>query len=267
MIPQNSNIFCIIVHFGAKKLTDALIKQLSSGKTLPTACIIVNHTKEMYRPPTSPIELHTVHAGGNGGYAAGINRGLALLARLNLKSQDVVLVCNNDVSIDVSTLSKLRMWWQQQTDSILAAHRLGYVNLLTGRAYVTSIDAANTPFAIPYAHGSCLTARYATWKHLGRLPEQYFLYWEDIALSMRAHATDVSLRQLPEMGITHDDMKKPASVRKRYLLVRNGAAVLETHLPGMWPLYWRGINRLRLAYHHFRGHQAVFQALTDRKNV
>lgn len=266
MIPQERDIFCIIVHFGAKEPTDKLVRGLAVGDVVPRHIIIVDHSDQPYQS-NARISMHVVRETGNRGYAAGVNTGLAAAVKLGARPQSIIIVCNNDVSVEPYTLASLQEWWRDRRQPLLAAHRIGYVNLITGRAHITPIGAANTPFAVAYAHGSYLVASYGTWQMIGQLPERYFLYWEDVAASMRAHAAGVSLRQLPAIGIQHNDARAPISSKKRYLLVRNGADLLETLTPDAWPLYWAGANKLRLAYHRMRGDRLVAQALRDRKHL
>lgn len=269
MNPQRVDIFCIIVHFGAPQPTDALIHGLCTGTTIPRGIIVVDHANVPYqvRGEVSAVPVRIVRASKNAGYAAGVNRGHMELAKFQANTTDLIVACNNDVVVRRHTIAALLAWWRRQKQPVLAAHRLGYVNLVTGRAHIAPIATADTPFAVPYAHGSFLAASLATWRKIGRLPETYFLYWEDAAVSMQAHGAGVALVQVPSIGLRHNDASRPPSGQRKYYLIRNGAAFLETSTPGMWPLYWRGINIMRQGYHALCGNQAVVKALQDRKQL
>lgn len=243
------NIFCIIVHFGLQETTDRLIRQLLAGSRIPDRILVIDNTSD------------------NRGYAAGINRGIRELVLSGGQDQDVILCCNNDLQVSRTTIAQLHQWWLTQAPLTLAAHQLGWVNLLTGRSYIGRKPHLPAWCVWPYLHGSCFGGTLAAFRQLGDLPEAYFLYWEDVATSNQARQRGITLKQFPDAGITHDDSVGALTASQLYYLVRNGAALLETATPHWWSVYWQLANNVRVFYHRWRGHESIVQALNDRKKL
>ena len=268
MIPQKRNIFCVVVHFGSKSTTDASIRDFLDQTNAAAAIVVVDHGKEPYVVPRGINGVQVVRPAQNKGYAAGINEGLRVVALHNPLPEDLVVCCNNDVRVQRDTLKRIVSTWPKKPAHVLAAATMGYVNLVTGRAHVGLSPRSYSAITLPYAHGSFLVAPVATWQRVGDAPEKFFMYWEDVALSIQAKAKKVTVRQLPDVGIHHADEKTSVPAEKEYLLVRNGAYVLEHSTPGIWPVIWESINSVRLSMHRALGKKPnIVKALQDRNTL
>jgi GT2 family glycosyltransferase len=181
---------------------------------------------------------------------------------------------NNDVTVYQETFHELRHWWQanpreallgvatEEASGIIAG--LGYVDLLTGRTRSRKPHR----YSLPYIHGSFFAAPYIVFMKTQGLTEEYFLYWEDAQLGVRAARRRVPLRVSRRVRVAHHQRPSPARVQDQlYYLVRNGALFLERETPPLWRSYWWLYNRLRLVYHTARpaGSKVVRQALADAR--
>lgn len=264
MIPQRRYIFCIVVHFGSKSSTDTLIRDLLAQESPVQRIFVVDHADESYAPLSGAERVEVIRPKANKGYAAGVNVGLRAVKKYGAAPEDIVVCCNNDVRMASKVTTRIVRAAQQWRVPTLACARMGYVNLFTGRAHIGR--APRMP-SLLYAHGSVLIASTATWEAVGHVPEKFFLYWEDVALSLQAKAKGVSLRQLPDIGIQHEDAVSIVDNKKLYFLVRNGAYVLEHSERAVWRAYWKVCNIIRELAHGLAGNAVVARALRDRKKI
>lgn len=240
---MNSHIpkYCIIlVHFGAPAATDRALSALFSSTQTPTKTVIIDHAHQPYSTALS-YPLTIIRPTKNMGYAAGVNVGLGFLVSKNLAKHDLVIAMNNDAVVSPTTLSQL----QFPSVPTLVGCRGGHLNYLTGR---TALDKK----PVNYLDGAFLAATWATWTKLKGMPDEYFLYWEDVALSRRAWKRSISLVVQPELNVQHQPLHPSLTTDQRlYYLVKNGARFLEQDAPGIWPIFWRSKNRLRYLYHRW----------------
>ena len=257
--------FVIIVHYGSLSVTKRLISQVINPKNHCEKVIIIDHGPQKF-PNSVDKKVLVIHPEKNGGYAAGINLGLGVIASQGALSHDLVTLLNNDLQIESDILNKINNWWRRQLENnphihILAGANSGHVNFLTGRASLK--PWAKGGRAGVYLDGALLTAPYSTFLKLKGLPEEYFLYWEDVALSFRARAAGIKLAIIPNLNVKNPGSQKPATGDKLYYLVRNGAYFLASQTPPPVRLYWFILNRLRLLFH---ADQTIRQALKDAIN-
>jgi N-acetylglucosaminyl-diphospho-decaprenol L-rhamnosyltransferase len=162
--------------------------------------------------PALPVRL--VRPGGNVGFGAGVNRGLAALAGEEAP-QEWVLVCNPDLVVHRGALAALGHALEAEPAWALVGPRIfsedGEV-YPSVRNFPTFADAAGhallalfnpeNPFTLRYnpgtpegdvvtaagwVSGSCFLARRSALEELGGFDEAYFMYLEDTDLCWRAH--------------------------------------------------------------------------------
>lgn len=248
-------VFPIVVHYGDPAITSKLVAQLRTENT-----VVIDNTKE------------------NTGYGGGVNRGLGMLMH-KAAPDDIVIVINNDVVVAPRSLEVVQKWWRDHPGPALAGVKMGYVNVITGRAKISASTALASPdesvriggdpltwrakFVFPYLHGSCLIAPLKVFLALQGVPNQYFMYWEDVDFSRRARQAGLPLHVIPGTGIEHDDSRHALTDDQLYYLVRNGAFFLAHYSPRPWQYYWRIWNPLRLVYHWLLSHRTIARALYD----
>lgn len=254
-IPHMASIFAIIVHFGHRDVTERALKSLRNAGEAPEECIVIDHGDISDAP-------------NNKGYAAGLAAGVREAGMKGATKSDILLFVNNDVEFEHHGIQQLKSWWDMYgSPHTIAGPSWGSVSLITGRATITGDQMLLHFFRMPYIHGSCIVMEYGL-AALLTFPEEFFMYWEDIALSIRAQKKGARIVRIPFPLIRHNDTSAVVSQEKLYYLVRNGAYVLEREAPWGWTIWWRAINTFRLTYHAFlrsRKHQIITRALTDAR--
>ncbi len=246
IIPQRRSIIVIIVHFGNKKDTATLVDSLKSNTRVPDDIIVIDNDID------------------NRGYLGGLKAGVFQSRQSGYRPNDLLVLLNNDVTVGADFILEIERWWDAQgSPHTLAGSTAGQLSVVTGRAHIRPLQQELRRNG--YVHGSCLVVERAFFEQISDIPD-VFMYWEDIAMSMRALDLGGNLNIIPNLSVHHDDAIAPISDDKLYYLVRNGAHVLES-LGFPWGVYWRIANPLRYAYHRLLGRDVVVRALRDRKNI
>lgn len=269
MNPQTRKYHIILVHRADQEATHQALRSLSECVQPPDQIIVIDHGQRPLDNASVPSVL--IRPPRNTGYAGGVNYGLGVLLSRGVKGDDIVVIMNNDVVVRPDAFQELRRWWAGRREVALMGAiieepggtvRRSYVNLLTGR---THLFGPAPPCAVPYTHGAFFAAPYTLFMQTRGLPEEYFIYWEDAALSRRVQALGIPQRTAGRVRVAHRARAAAPTTTQLYYLVRNGALFLERETPRRWRPYWWIVNRLRLLYHTFnpKSHPLVQQALRD----
>lgn len=180
-----------------------------------------------------------VELSGNGGFAAGANAGAAAASGelLVLLNPDAVPRPGFGRAIR-SPLLDGRGWgaWM----GLVTADDGTVVNTLGGALHFTGVAWAGdagapipdglAPAEVPFLSGACLAIPRATWARLGGLCERYFLYHEDVDLSLRLRLAGERIGIEPAAVVDHDyDFSGP--VEKYRFLERNRWATIIRDYP------------------------------------
>lgn len=263
MIPHTRKYFAVIVHYGDAIPTHRLVADLLASSPHLERIVVVDHARQPLTLHQAP-SLQLIRPAQNSGYAGGINLGLGALLAANPNADDVVIMMNNDIKITPETISRVAAWWKKYPKPAIAGNKQGVLHLLTGRTSL-SLNQKSGPGQVKYIHGAFLTAPFPVMMKLQGLPASYFMYWEDVALSVRARQKGILLQVISSLPLQHDDKPKPHySDDHLYYLVRNGALFLELETSFFWRMFWFVKNRLRLVYHTLKfSRPVILNALKD----
>lgn len=142
----------------------------------------------------------------NAGFGAGVNAGAARALALGC---DPLLVVNPDVRLTAADVAALASAVAADPDALVSPlvvdatgrpwAQLGRVDLRGGRLFTD--DTGDGP---AWLSGACLGVSRRAWERLGGMDADYFMYWEDVDLSVRAGRAGLGLRLLPEVRVVHD---------------------------------------------------------------
>lgn len=134
--------------------------------------------------------LDVVLLPGNDGFGAGVNAGAAHALAVGC---DALLVVNPDLRLDPAVAAALHAEVRAQPHRLVAPRivredgRLWFdgaeVSLRTGRTARTG--RLTGPDLVPWLTGACLAVHRDLWEAVGGFAPDYFLYWEDVDLSLR----------------------------------------------------------------------------------
>ncbi len=187
----------------------------------------------------------------NLGFAGGHNY-LTTLALSAEQTPTAVVLLNNDAFVEPSALDCL-------LEELLRRHQVGIVGPRVlavegdpdtiledgmlcrpwivqqrGRHVGEPLAAhpAREPLSVVYVNGTCLMIRWDLWLQLGQLDEQFFAYFEDWDLGLRARHAGYECVHVPRAAIRHRNSATTGLNSRLYhfLLTRNRMLLARKHL-------------------------------------
>lgn len=180
-----------------------------------------------------------LRSGRNAGFAAACNEGAALARG------ELLVVLNPDAAPLPGFGEAIRRPWLQEYgwaawQALIADHGATEINSAGNPVHFTGIvwagghgrpiAEAPPPSEVTALSGACLAIPRATWERLGGFPAPFFLYHEDVDLSLRLRLRGGAIGIEPAAVVDHD-YEFGASEQKWRWLERNRWAVLIRTFP------------------------------------
>ena len=249
----------------------ALLPELREGDEL----IVIDNgssdgTEEVVRSLAPTARL--LHMGRNAGFAGGCNAGAAVA------QGELLVILNPDAAPRPGFGEAIRRPWVQERGwaawQALVADRGGtrinsagnpvhFTGIVWAGGHGRPIAAAPPPAEVTALSGACLAIPHRTWEALGGFSEPFFLYHEDVDLSLRLRLRGGALGIEPAAVVDHDyefggrEQKWRWLERNRWaflirvypasLLALLAPALLATELALVWISISGGWGRQKLA--------------------
>ena len=205
----------VLVHYGAPDLTRRCLECLVRIETAPHRVVIVDHgpgdgLEAAIAGAHPDVQVLTDH--GNPGFGAGCNHGAR---QAFAGGAAAVWFLNNDALLETGVLGRLMelsgrhpevgLWATHQINGHRRegtyVHRGWYRHGLKPCGYPAP-PGCRVLTPSESLGGASLFVTRAAWEKLGPWPEQFFLYWEDVAWSRRAHELGLPL-VLTDQAVLH----------------------------------------------------------------
>lgn len=196
----------------------------------------------------------------NLGFAGGNNVAMryAIAARhADTGADSYVCLLNNDTIVTREWLSRMMthieadasigaagaMLYEYYAPDLVEAAGGGVVYPWQGMPRATSAHrqprgtAAAVPRRLDFLTGACMLMRTATLERVGLIDERYFIYCEDIDLSLRIRRMGLRLELVREAEMWHKNggVMGKLTARRDYYMVRNSLLLVHKHYPAMLP--------------------------------
>ena len=232
-------ISVISVNYNGFAVTAAMIDSLRRHVTTPTEIIVVDNGSE--RDEAAILrerypDITVLRSAENLGFAGGNNLGIRAAAG------DCLLLLNNDTEVADDTLHHLcdtldadpAIWavcpkirFHEPPQAIQFAGytpltRITLRNALIGFGEPDS-GRFDTPHDTPYAHGAAMMVRREAIERAGMMPEEYFLYYEELDWSVRIREAGYRIAYDPRATVFHKESATTGrqSPLRSYYLTRN----------------------------------------------
>ncbi len=203
---MGGQIGLIVVNYASHRLIEANL-----GVTDGLSVIVVdNFSTPAERVSTAALCLAKgweCVPSANDGFGAGVNLGVATATE---RGCAVVVVANPDLAIDRSVVVKLAAAALARPDDIVSPlvlsgdgtpwGRLGTIDIPGGRLWSTR-GTSDQP---AWISGACFAVSTRTWQELGGFSDDYFMYWEDVDLSLRCQRAGGNVIVLPDLTAVHE---------------------------------------------------------------
>jgi N-acetylglucosaminyl-diphospho-decaprenol L-rhamnosyltransferase len=223
-----TRVACLVVNYFSAPSVGALLASFSRVE-LPQDLLvaIVDNScddaewralQEVADAASPTLKIETVRSETNLGYAAGNNRAFDAAGAFD---PEVVFVINPDVTFDAGSLRAAGDRVAARPDCAFGASTrhggdrlsgLGELNVWTGAAHeLAGRSAADRRFAHPMGHFLGLGTD--SWRALGGLSEDFFLFCEELDLALRLRGTGGCVDSLDEIVIDHEKGLTTGAVR------------------------------------------------------
>lgn len=247
---QKQSLTVVVVTWNGRPLLGSCLQALAAQERRPDEVVVVDNgstdgTVEWLR--ALHPEVRIVSLSSNTGFASGVNAGV-------LASQgDLVALLNNDVIAEPSWLSALEHALQEPTVSFAAPKILDAQgsNIDSAGDYIDRAFTAHqhghgqtddgtwdVPRSLIAACAAATLYRRAVLEADGGMPGDFFAYFEDADVCLRAAARGMSGRYVPQAQVRHATSSTSSRVTgfKRYHGTRNAWWLLARNLPlGLMP--------------------------------
>lgn len=287
---QDAELHIVVVDNASTDGTAQLIRDWAAGrvshelpKHLPFAVTRSPKPLELREPDDPGAGITLIEAGANGGFAAGVNRGLAHLAR----SPDIdrFWILNPDSVVPQETPGILARHPAPPDGFSLMGGRIKYLDPphriqsdggrfsrltgVTGNIHLGQPgDTPPPPDAsgMDFICGASMVASRAFYEAAGPLPEEYFLYYEEVAWA--AQRGQLPLLYCPEALIYHQagssigspTISRMASPFSIYFMFRARTIFIRRHFPLSLPITY-GYAFAKAMQILLKGHTAEAAAL------
>ncbi|MBS1836900.1 MAG: glycosyltransferase family 2 protein, partial [Actinobacteria bacterium] len=236
----------VVVNFDSAALIEANLTPLIRSDPELHAVVVDNRSTDGARSEIAALATREgwtlVEAPGNGGYGSGLNLGVQAARRLGA---DTFLLLNPDARIDSADLDVLRGRLDERRDAILSPvvqrpdgtpwFDGGALDMVRGRTMSRPVRPGTDERT--WLSGACLLTSAEAWDALGGFDDDYFLYWEDVDLSIRAARLGIAVEVVDAARAVHDEgatqrSGRPAPLSRTYyeFNIRNRLVFAAKHL-------------------------------------
>lgn len=234
---KNPKVFIIILHYGNPKNTEECLKSLENLEYDNFDTIVIDNNKD------------------NRGFAGGNNIGIKQAME---KGADYILLLNNDTVVEKDFLKKLvETGKKDEKIGILGPVIYEYPSTSSGQdkihfaggkinwlytkgMHISEMaklsfggEKLSSAISVDYITGACLLIKREVIEKIGLMPEEYFLYCEDVEWCLKARRTGYKCAVVPAAKIWHkvSSSAQAESFSYIYYHTRNGLLLAKRNAP------------------------------------
>jgi GT2 family glycosyltransferase len=225
----------IILNWNSAKNIEFLLNNIAESSHKKFRVILVdNHSKindteyikKIYRKYFNLFETHLICNKKNYGYAGGNNKAYEYLSRLDLKGN--ILILNPDVIILPDTIRAMQYAMSDNVGGVMirtlsndASYTKMYDFLQLKGFMQNYINSENLIVDTDYLAGSCMLLNRDVIDDIGLFNEDFFMYWEDVELSLRIKAKGLRIVSTTESHILRSENNHCRNSNAVYYSSRN----------------------------------------------
>ncbi|MCB1257037.1 MAG: glycosyltransferase family 2 protein, partial [Microthrixaceae bacterium] len=204
-----------IVNFDSAELIRHNVAQLAEQVPELVTIVVDNYSTAEARSAIRHLaDTHgwtLVESDLNLGFGSGMNLGIDRAIELG---SDAFVMLNPDATLSRMSLETVMSRLEEEPLSLLSPRIVrpdgstwfdgGALDVYRGRTMSRPVNEGCSN-EWPWLTGACLATTAEAWSVLGGFDDDYFLYWEDVDLSVRASRAGVTLEVLDDVFAVHDE--------------------------------------------------------------
>lgn len=252
-------VFILILNFNGQATLPACLQSIFRLRYPSFRVVIIDNAStdgSFENMKQKYAQAHFIKNSENVGFARGMNVGIRFA--LNHGAEYLWLI-NQDTSIAVDSLEILaslmsrhpRVGMVSPLITTPARHHTwfagGAIDWLRLRGVHTKARSRHIPYETGFISGCAPLIRRDVFQKIGLFDERFFLYYEDVDLSLRAKRAGFQLVIHPRATVTHSEESRK-NPKKIYWLVRSGLFFFRKNMPPWAQPYFQiafFIRRLR----------------------
>ena len=207
----------VVVNYGSSSLLERSLAPLASWRSRPRVVIVDNHSTAAEAERVGGLAgrygFDAVLNPRNTGFGAGANMGAAAAVAAGAET---IVILNPDAVVAESALAAVAARAQEHPWGLYSPRIVKGNGDIWFAGAVVDLDAGRTmsarraaelgiPRTMPWISGACLVTSAALWAALEGFDEDYFLYWEDVDISVRAQRLGADLVVVDDAQAVHDE--------------------------------------------------------------
>ncbi|MEY9954282.1 glycosyltransferase family 2 protein [Leifsonia sp. EB34] len=206
----------VVVNYGSSALLDRTLGAVAASAPEAVVVVVDNFStpEELaaLRALASPRGWDVVASERNLGFGTGMNAGVARARGLGARR---FLLINPDATIDRASLEALAARSAAEPLALLSPvvrrsdgspWSVGSDVYLRDGRIRSAVRRGTVPGErVPWLSGACLFVTAELWDAVGGFADEYFLYWEDVDLSLRVTRAGGTLALVEEATAVHDE--------------------------------------------------------------
>lgn len=228
MIHDCKDFAAVVVHYDSVDTLSETVRSLR--RYLPAERIFVVDNSSSLNEKTADIEAVVLDDGLNHGYAGGVNLGIRHVTR-TLDAIREVLVCTHETIFRDDAIFRLFQTANQYPGGHLVGPRLVTRNDDGEVVTWSNGGSYSLPFLYPkhnlgrrvdgvanvrWVDGAAFVMDTSTWERLGGIPEEFFMYMEDVAMGELCRRHEIPV--VVDLGAV---VEQSANGPSRFLAIRN----------------------------------------------
>jgi GT2 family glycosyltransferase len=205
----------VVVNYGSHDLIEANLGKLDLDQVTATVVVVDNLSTAAERREMAAVAASNgwefLPLPDNRGFGAGCNAGVRHAAGLGCTC---FLLVNPDAVVTAELVSALRDHCLREPDALVTPRIVDSAGsvvfagsqlvLSTGQLRGRCAAIVDAP-AEPWLTAACLAGQVTAFSRIGGFDESYFLYWEDVDFSYRAHQAGTALIVRDDLTAVHDE--------------------------------------------------------------
>lgn len=206
----------VVVNYDSADLIRQNIQPLVSRLDDVLAVVVDNFSSDQARTRIARLceseAWQLVLSSTNSGFGVGMNLGVAAAMR---SGADAFLMLNPDATMAPESVTLMTEILAKQPMSVLSPRVLrpdqtvwfegGALDLQRGRTLSRPVRTESSTTEWPWLSGAALMTSAQAWGVLEGFDEDYFMYWEDVDLSVRAFRSGMDVRVVDAATAIHDE--------------------------------------------------------------